>query len=375
MSSERPEVESLSICPTSKSGVHVASRIRGSLYGVAIGDALGGPVEFRARGSFKSVTGYRYNHNFNLKPGTWTDDTSMTLCLAQSLVENEGKFLIPDQIKKYMNWMEHGYMSATGVCFDIGNATRHALTVWKESMRSTTDANAMEIEHIQRIIDRTLNREVIVSVVDNKLQVFCGNGSLMRCTPVPLVYHGSHDLAQQYAAKASSLTHPHPTCQQACQIYTHLLVEIIENSSLESKTDLWECLQRFDATEGGGFGTAGNLTPALRDALGRYRGLEDLRQTPDHEIKSSGYVVHTLEAAQWAFFTTETFQEGALKVVNLGNDADTVGAVYGGLAGAWYGQDALPVEWLDGLQAKPMIDQVVEGVTKLVANGAYDGGP
>ena len=94
-------------------------------------------------------------------------------------------------------------------------------------------------------------------------------------------------------------------------------------------------------------------------------------QMPDSEVKSSGYVVHTLEAALWAFFSTLSFQEGALKVVNLGDDADTVGAVYGGLAGAWYGIEAIPNEWIDGLQAKSMLDEVIEGVVKLVEKGGY----
>lgn len=140
--------------------ISTSSRVRGSLYGVAIVDALGGPVEFRRRGTFPLVTGFRYNSNFDLAPGTWTDDTSMTLCLAQSLVETEGKFVIHDQIRKYVQWKEDGYMSANGKCFDIGNATREALGIWKESTESSKTATTVELKYYQGIVDQVLNHEV-----------------------------------------------------------------------------------------------------------------------------------------------------------------------------------------------------------------------
>lgn len=192
----------------------------------------------------------------------------------------------------------------------------------------------------------------------------------MRCAPIPLVYHSNLTLAHRYAAEASLPTHPHPTCQQACQIYTHLIGQMFNDTTITSKEDLCKSLASFDNPKDDGIGSGGHLTPALRDALGKYKALESFTQTKEEDIKSSGYVVHTLEAALWAFFTTRTFQEGALKVVNLGDDADTVGATYGVLAGAWYGIEAIPEEWLNGLQAKSMIDGVVEGVVKLVG-GVY----
>ena len=189
----------------------------------------------------------------------------------------------------------------------------------------------------------------------------------MRCAPIPLVYYHQAPLANHYAARASSPTHPHEICQQACQIYTLLIVQMFD-MDLDSKPDVWNKLlpNLFrNSTDRG-------ISPELRQALGKYDSVDTFLQTDVDEIKSSGYVVHTLEAALWAFFTTSTFKEGALKVVNLGNDADTVGAVYGGLAGAWYGFDAIPEEWINGLQAKKMVDDVVEGVVKLVEKGGYD---
>lgn len=136
-----------------------------------------------------------------------------------------------------------------------------------------------------------------------------------------------------------------------------------------TKAELFTALQKFPFT-----------STILCETFDKYKddrgeesvtSLERFVQTPESEIKSSGYVVHTLEAALWAFFSTSTFKEGALKVVNLGDDADTVGAVYGGLSGAWYGIEAIPSEWIEGLQAESMVDQVAEGVVKLVEKGGY----
>ena len=131
------------------------ARIRGCLYGVAVTDALGGPIEFCKRGTFAPVTSFKYNANFDLAPGTWTDDTSLTLCLAQSLVDNHGVFNAEDQLKKYIKWYDQGYMSATGECFDIGNATRIALETWKEHL-----GNQDGLKRGQITIDMSLKHKV-----------------------------------------------------------------------------------------------------------------------------------------------------------------------------------------------------------------------
>lgn len=137
-----------------------------------------------------------------------------------------------------------------------------------------------------------------------------------------------------------------------------------------NKAQLFTAIQDFPFT-----------SPLLRATFNKYKNngvkqsateFELFVQTPESDIMSSGYVVHTLEAALWAFLSTSTFQEGALKVVNLGDDADTVGAVYGGLSGAWYGIDAIPSEWIEGLQAKSMLDGVVDEVVELVERGGYN---
>lgn len=191
----------------------------------------------------------------------------------------------------------------------------------------------------------------------------------MRCAPIPIIYHQSPVLAQRTAALSSTPTHPNTTCQEGCQVYTHLICLILNKPGI-TKAELFTAVQGFPFT-----------STVLRTTFDKYKddrneqsatSFNRFIQTPDSAIHSSGYVVHTIEAALWAFCSTSSFREGALKVVNLGDDADTVGAVYGGLAGAWYGIEAIPKEWVEGLQSKNMLEKVAEGVVKLVERGGYD---
>ena len=316
-----------------------ASRIRGSLYGVAVCDALGGPVEFCWRGTFPPVTGLQYNPNFNLPPGCWTDDTSMTLCLAQSLIDNKGTFVPGDQVKNYVRWYEQGYMSSIGRCFDIGNATRTALSIWRKYLDSK--GSVEDVEGGQGAIDKSL-----------KKKIQCGNGSLMRVSPIGLVFHKEPAKAIEYAALSSQVTHPYPTNAEACKMYTMLIAAMFDNLS---KSDLASMVAGWQFED-----------QDLQSRFGKYRDLGSWQEVGAEQISSSGYVVHSLEASLWAFFTTAAFEEGALKVVNLGDDADTVGAIYGGIAGAFYGVESVPQTWLEGLVAKSMVDAVVDGIVALI---------
>ncbi|KAI4252402.1 MAG: hypothetical protein LQ352_004312 [Teloschistes flavicans] len=319
-----------------------ASRIRGSFYGVAICDALGGPVEFCQRGTFPPVTDLLYNANFDLPPGCWTDDTSMTLCLAQSLVDKKGGFDPRDQVEKYVRWYKDGYMSSVGRCFDIGNATSSALSIWSGHLVRSPVAEA--VSRGQESIDKGL-----------KKKVQCGNGSLMRVSPIGLVFHKDLQKAMDYAAASSQVTHPYPTNSEACKIYTKLIASTFPNSS---KADLASIIADWHFED-----------PDLQARFDKYGKMENWHQVTEKAISSSGYVIHSLEASLWAFFTTESFEDGALKAVNLGNDADTVGAIYGGIAGAYYGSEALPKRWLDGLEAKHVVDPVINGVVALLDGG------
>ncbi|KAL8804847.1 MAG: hypothetical protein Q9182_002341 [Xanthomendoza sp. 2 TL-2023] len=324
--------------------ISTASRVRGSLYGVAVCDALGAPVEFCRRGSFPAVTGFRENPNFDLQPGCWTDDTSMTLCLAQSLVESQGQFTPHDQVTRYIKWENDGYMSSIGKCFDIGNATGIALSIWSEELSSNSGSDPEVMEKGQLAIDKAL-----------KYKVQCGNGSLMRVSPIGLVYHRDHAKAMGYAAASSQLTHPYPTNLEACSIYTKLIASTFQDLS---KSDLASIISDWSFTD-----------PDLKARFGKYEKRERWTEVGEEQISSSGYVVHSLEASLWAFFTTNSFEEGALKVVNLGDDADTVGAIYGGIAGAFYGLEAIPPAWLKGLEAKSVVDDVVESLVVLAEGG------
>lgn len=293
-------------------------------------------MEFCRRGTFPPVTGMQYNPNFDLPPGCWTDDTSMTLCLAQSLIENRGSFVPQDQVKKYTRWFEEGYMSSTGNCFDIGNATRMALTIWRDTFRAGRGEGQG-----QAAVDQALKRKVQ-----------CGNGSLMRVSPIGLVFHKEPSKAIEYAALSSQVTHPYPTNAEACKIYTKLIAATFTHTS---RVDLASMVADWTFED-----------PDLKSRFKKYTELGSWQETAVESISSSGYVVDSLEASLWAFFTTNSFEEGALKVVNLGHDADTVGAIYGGVAGAFYGFEALPERWLKDVEARSILDAVIDGMVALV---------
>lgn len=182
----------------------------------------------------------------------------------------------------------------------------------------------------------------------------------MRVAPIALIYHSNPSLALRNAALSSILTHPYPTNTEACQIYTHILTLILSSSPPKSKNDLAQALTTYPFT-----------APKLRLQFAKYTDLASFAAVDSDNIQSSGFVVHTLDAALWAFFTTDDFRQGALKAVNLGYDADTVGAVYGGLAGAFYGVENIPTEWKEGLLMRELVDGVIEGVVQLVERGDY----
>lgn len=184
---------------------------------------------------------------------------------------------------------------------------------------------------------------------DNQiLQVFCGNGSLMRVSPIGLLFFNDLDLALRNAALSSDVTHPYPRCAESCMIYTKMIVHAMNGMR---KADLAKEIANTTIAD-----------TKLREKFEDYKTITDWAETSEDKIQSSGYVISTLEAALWAFFTTDTFKDGALKAVNLGDDADTVGAVYGGLAGAYYGMEAIPREWVDGLLKGSVIEEIAFGL-------------
>ena len=297
-------------------------RFEGCLIGLAVGDALGTTVEFSSPGTFEPVTDMVGGGVFGLKAGEWTDDTSMALCLAESLVR-QPDFDPGDQMRRYTNWYKVGYMSSTGNCFDIGGATRSALERFArtgEPYSGSTDP------------------------------MTAGNGSIMRLAPVAMAYASQPEEAVYYAGLSSRTTHAATESVEACEVLAALLVAGIRGldkaAMLSPKTMKdWRAESRA------------SFSPAIEDVvMGSYQ-----RKEPP-EIQGSGYVVRSLEAALWAFNKSSSFAEGVLLAVNLGDDADTTGAIYGQIAGAYYGRSAIPSHWQDKLAMRDTFDQLNEAL-------------
>lgn len=287
------------------------SRYRGTLLGLAAGDALGATTEFEERGTFEPVKDIVGGGIHKLKAGEWTDDTSMAMCLAESLLEMKG-FDAKDQMTRYLRWWREGYWSATGKCFDIGGTVNSALARFERSgepFSGQTDPNT------------------------------AGNGSLMRLAPVALYFAADRDKAIEMAAESSRTTHATAEAVDACRYFAALLLDALNGATKEAL---------LHGHHGGLPG--GELAPRVAAvAAGSYRskraprGDENFDETK--HVNNTGYVIHTLEAALWAFDEFDSFRDGCIAAANLGGDADTIAAVYGQLAGAFWGEEAIPAEW------------------------------
>lgn len=296
--------------------VLIEDRYLGSLLGLAAGDSLGTTLEFHPPGSFTPINDMIGGGPFRLAPGQWTDDTSMALCLATSLVECHG-FDPQDQVQRYVRWWKEDYFSSTGYCFDIGNTTRKALATFLRS--GDPYAGPADLSE-------------------------SGNGSLMRLAPVPLFYGRQPADAIERAADSSRVTHGSPLAIDACRYYAALIVGALQGADKE--TLLSACYSPVP-----GYWQAHPLHPQIQAIA---EGSFKQKDPPD--IRGSGFVVQSLEAALWAFARSDDFREGALLAVNLGDDADTTGAIYGQLAGAYYGLDAIPIHWRTQLAMREEIE-------------------
>ncbi|GMF73618.1 unnamed protein product [Aspergillus oryzae] len=275
----------------------LTSRALGSIWGVCVGDALGGPVQFMDPGAFEPITGLEYVQPFQQPAGSYSDDGSMTLALAQSIIDSHGQYNHALSIQYFVDWFTTGRFSTIDRAWDVGASTRSALQSWRK--RGTSD--------LQRVQD----------VINQKLDVeqSSGNGSLMRIAPIGLALWRDPGEARRVAREQSRVTHPVLGCLEAC----------------ETPSD-WQ-----------------------------------VKSVP--EIRSSGWVVDTLEVALWGFFKFDSWAAGALAVANLGGDSDTAAAVYGGLAGAFYGFESIPTEWVEGMQNKGFIAEVAGGLAEVVSLG------
>lgn len=300
-------------------------RYRGALLGLATGDAVGTTLEFQPPGTFTPISDMVGGGPFDLQPGQWTDDTSMALCLAESLVECT-RFDAHDQMQRYAAWMRHGKYSVKGYCFDIGGTTRSALQRFEQTgnpYAGSTDPRT------------------------------AGNGSIMRLAPVPLFYAQHPREALEHAGESSRTTHGAPTAVDACRYLGALLVGAVQGLS---KDDLLK--PSFCPVPG-----YWEAEPLHADIAAIAAGSFKQKHPPD--IKGSGYVVKSLEAALWAFYHSTTFRDGCLLAVNLGDDADTTGAVYGQIAGAFYGAQGIPLEWRSKLALRTQIEWLAEQLVTL----------
>jgi len=288
-------------------------RFRGCILGLAAGDAVGTTVEFLPRGSFAPVTDMIGGGAFDLRPGQWTDDTSMALCLATSLVEGNG-FDARDQMERYCRWADAGYLSSTGACFGIGATVASALRRFRETGEPFAGSSSPRS---------------------------AGNGCIMRLAPVPMFFFPDIDAAERFAAESSRTTHGAAECLDACR----LLARIILRALLGGPKD------EVALGDAGSFVGAEKIV-AIAD--GAYRGKREA------DVRGSGYVVESLEAAISCFSRTDSFAQAILAAANLGDDADTTAAVCGQIAGAYYGASGMPEAWLARLAMRREISELAD---------------
>ena len=298
----------------------IRDRVIGAMLGLATGDALGAPVEFNRRGEFPYVTDMQSGGYFRLPLGAWTDDTAMALCLADSLIHNP-ELDLEDLMDRFIRWVDFSENTSTGKCIGLGQNTFFVLGNYRRTRSLLAPSNKGKSD---------------------------GNGSIMRIAPIPCLYWQYPEIARQLAIKQSYATHASVLAASACDFLSLILCDLIRGVSFE------EALSLAGKYE---------FAPDIRSvALGHWAN-----KTVD-EISSSGFVVHTLEAACWCVWNTSSFEDALIKAVNLGEDADTVAAVTGQIAGALYGKNVIPVRWLDVLLHREKIENVAGALIRINEN-------
>jgi ADP-ribosyl-[dinitrogen reductase] hydrolase len=305
----------------------MTTKRKDALFGLAVGDALGVPVEFKSRASLDEspVIDMRGYGSHNQPPGTWSDDSSLTFCLADSLQKG---YNLNDLAKKFVSWLYEAYWTPHGRVFDIGFTTRSAINRLKSGTNPILAGGMDEDEN--------------------------GNGSLMRI--LPLAFYLLDKPVEQrflFVKEVSSLTHAHIRSVVACFIYIEFAIQLLEgNGKVEAYIKTKEIVNDFlDESR---------ISPVEINRF--YRILrDDIAKLERAEILSSGYVVHTLEASLWCLLNFNTYAETVLRAVNLGEDTDTTGTVAGGLAGILYGYENIPAGWINQLARKEDIARLAEG--------------
>ncbi|WP_312819757.1 ADP-ribosylglycohydrolase family protein [Kaistella carnis] len=304
--------------------------IKSALFGVAVGDALGVPVEFKSRENIlqNPVTDMIGYGTYNLPPGTFSDDSSMTFCLAEALTHD---FDLNQIAQNFVKWYHENFWAARGEVFDIGIATREAINKIAQGKQpefaGSTDASSN------------------------------GNGSLMRILPL-LFYIKDLPISERYeiTKKVSSITHGHIRSVISCFYYLEFAKEILLG---KDKFEIYQKLQ----TEIPDFLNSLSIDQYEISFFNRLLK-DDISELAEHEISSSGYVLHSLEASIWCLLTTDNYKEATLKAVNLGEDTDTTAAITGGLAGLLYSFDTIPENWVEQLARQEDIEDLSERLAK-----------
>lgn len=313
--------------------VGLTERAKSMLFGVAIGDALGVPVEFKSREYLRTnpvsdMTGFGTH---KVPAGTFSDDSSLTFCLAEALLQD---FDLNTIAQNFLKWCNENYWTATGAVFDIGNATQDAMCK----------------------LARGVKPELAGGTAGNSN----GNGSLMRI--LPLVFYlldkESHERFE-ITKQVSSITHAHIRSVIACYYYLEFARQLLDG---KDKFDIYSDLKK-EISDDLLFFADIPAEIAWFDRL--LKG--DIHELPEEEIQSTGYVIHTLEASIWCLLTTENYKDAVLKAINLGVDTDTTGAVTGGLAGLLYGYDNIPTNWIAQIARRDDIEDLAERLAGKIA--------
>ena len=304
------------------------------IMGVVVGDALGCPVQFESRDEVARhpVTGMRGYGTFNLPEGSWTDDSSLTIALLES-IRRVGEIDLDDIMGNFMKWLYDGEFTPYGESYDIGRGTMQAINRYKKNRKAKKCGGDEEWNN--------------------------GNGSLMRIMPACL-YCSVMESSGMYSDRdaidvihsVGGLTHAHIRSNIACGLYFFMAKYILfREGSLQER-------MQEGLTQGFAFYESYLADKENLHYYDRLKDLETFKSLPAEKIKSTGYVVDALESAVWSLITTDSFDQALLKAVNLGDDTDTVGAIAGGLAGLYYGYDSIPEEWLSAIKRREWIEDM-----------------
>lgn len=276
------------------------NKIKGTIYGLVVGDCLGAYLEFTDKDNHEYITDYKAGGVHRLRAGDWTDDTAMALAVIDSLIQNNGKIAPDDIMNKWADWYEQGKYSSNGKCFDIGCGTLMAI--------------------------RDYFSRRVASQQESK-----GNGSIMRLAPTVILDYINGNWDCKASLAVSNLTHNNKYVQDIVKTMCTVIFDHFEGV----KTDIQSCYKNR------------------------------------REVSNSGLAGATLNSALWAFHSTNTFEEGLIAAVNLGGDSDSIGAVYGQIAGAYYGYNQIPDRWKNGIVDKIFIDKLTNGMMEIleVTNG------